>query len=34
MMSENTAAHTLATRMIGDEKQSIFFVGLIVLSWL
>jgi len=27
MMSENTAAHTLATRMIGDEKQSIFFVG-------
>src|ERR1035438_722347 len=27
MMSENTAAHGLATRMIGDEKQSIFFVG-------
>jgi Cft2 family RNA processing exonuclease len=27
MMSENTAAHTLAARMIGDEKQSIFFVG-------
>jgi Cft2 family RNA processing exonuclease len=27
MMSENTAAHSLATRMIGDERQSIFFVG-------
>lgn len=27
MMSENTAAHTLAVRMIGDEQQSIFFVG-------
>jgi Cft2 family RNA processing exonuclease len=27
MMSENTAAHDLAMRMIGDEKQSIFFVG-------
>jgi Cft2 family RNA processing exonuclease len=27
MMSENTAAHDLAKRMIGDEKQSIFFVG-------
>jgi len=27
MMSENTAAHTLAARMIGDERQSIFFVG-------
>jgi Cft2 family RNA processing exonuclease len=27
MMSENTAAHTLATRMVGDEHQSIFFVG-------
>jgi Cft2 family RNA processing exonuclease len=27
MMSENTAAHTLASRMIGDERQSIFFVG-------
>jgi Cft2 family RNA processing exonuclease len=27
MMSENTAAHTLALRMIGDENQSIFFVG-------
>lgn len=27
MMSENTAAHDLAVRMIGDEKQSIFFVG-------
>jgi len=27
MMSENTAAHTLATRMAGDERQSIFFVG-------
>jgi Cft2 family RNA processing exonuclease len=27
MMSENTAAHTLALRMIGDEHQSIFFVG-------
>ena len=26
-MSENTAAHTLATRMAGDDKQSIFFVG-------
>lgn len=27
MMSENTAAHDLAIRMAGDEKQSIFFVG-------
>lgn len=27
MMSENTAAHTLALRMIGDPHQSIFFVG-------
>lgn len=27
MMSENTAAHNLALRMIGDESQAIFFVG-------
>src|SRR5882762_2446576 len=27
MMSENTAAHDLAVRMIGDERQAIFFVG-------
>lgn len=27
MMSENTAAHDLALRMIGDQRQSIFFVG-------
>jgi len=27
MMSENTAAHDLALRMIGDKNQSIFFVG-------
>jgi Cft2 family RNA processing exonuclease len=27
MMSENTAAHDLAERMIGDERQSVFFVG-------
>jgi len=27
MMAENTAAHDLAARMIGDERQSIFFVG-------
>ena len=27
MMSENTAAHDLALRMIGDEKQAICFVG-------
>jgi Cft2 family RNA processing exonuclease len=27
MMSEHTAAHDLAVRMIGDEKQAIFFVG-------
>jgi len=27
MMSENTAAHDLACRMMGDEKQAIFFVG-------
>ena len=27
MMSENTAAHDLALRMIGDETQAIFFVG-------
>ena len=27
MMSENTAAHNLAARMVGDERQSIFFVG-------
>ena len=26
-MSEKTAAHDLAVRMIGDERQSIFFVG-------
>src|SRR5581483_6731424 len=26
-MSENTAAHGLAARMAGDERQSIFFVG-------
>ena len=26
-MSENTAAHDLALRMIGDERQAIFFVG-------
>jgi len=26
-MSEHTAAHDLAARMIGDERQSIFFVG-------
>jgi len=26
-MSENTAAHDLALRMIGDENQAIFFVG-------
>lgn len=27
MMNENTAAHDLAVRMIGDEQQAIFFVG-------
>jgi Cft2 family RNA processing exonuclease len=27
MMSENTAAHDLALRMMGDEKHAIFFVG-------
>jgi Cft2 family RNA processing exonuclease len=27
MMSEHTAAHDLAARMIGDARQSIFFVG-------
>jgi Cft2 family RNA processing exonuclease len=27
MMSENTAAHDLALRMIGDARQAIFFVG-------
>jgi Cft2 family RNA processing exonuclease len=27
MMSEHTAAHDLAARMAGDEKQAIFFVG-------
>ena len=27
MMSEHTAAHDLAVRMAGDERQSIFFVG-------
>ena len=27
MMSENTAAHDLAARMIGDERHAIFFVG-------
>jgi Cft2 family RNA processing exonuclease len=27
MMSENTAAHNLAMRMVEDEKQAIFFVG-------
>jgi Cft2 family RNA processing exonuclease len=27
MMSEHTAAHDLAVRMIGDETQAIFFVG-------
>src|SRR5437762_2639037 len=27
MMSEHTAAHDLAMRMIGDERQAIFFVG-------
>ena len=27
MMSENTAAHDLALRMIGDERHAIFFVG-------
>jgi Cft2 family RNA processing exonuclease len=27
MMSENTAAHNLGMRMIGDPDQAIFFVG-------
>lgn len=27
MMSENTAAHDLAVRLMGDEKHAIFFVG-------
>jgi Cft2 family RNA processing exonuclease len=27
MMSENTAAHNLALRMLGDEQMAIFFVG-------
>src|SRR6185369_14265658 len=26
-MSEHTAAHDLAARMVGDERQAIFFVG-------
>src|ERR1043165_6564469 len=26
-MPETTAAHDLAVRMLGDEKQAIFFVG-------
>ncbi len=32
MMAEKTAAHDLAARMIGDERQSIFFVGYADLS--
>jgi Cft2 family RNA processing exonuclease len=27
MMNENTASHELATRMLGDERHAIFFVG-------
>ena len=27
MMSEHTASHDLAVRMLGDERQAIFFVG-------
>ena len=27
MMSENTAAHDLALRMMGDERHAVFFVG-------
>jgi Cft2 family RNA processing exonuclease len=27
MMSEHTAAHNLALRMVGDERMAIFFVG-------
>jgi Cft2 family RNA processing exonuclease len=27
MMSENTAAHTLAMRMLGEEQHAVFFVG-------
>ena len=27
MMSENTAAHDLATRIVGDNRHAIFFVG-------
>ena len=27
MLNENTAAHDLAVRMMGDDRQSIFFVG-------
>lgn len=27
MMNENTASHDLALRMMGDERQAIFFVG-------
>jgi Cft2 family RNA processing exonuclease len=27
MMSENTAAHDLAVRMVGDDRHGIFFVG-------
>ena len=27
MMSENTGAHALASRIVGDERHGIFFVG-------
>jgi Cft2 family RNA processing exonuclease len=27
MMTENTAAHDLAVRMVGDERHAVFFVG-------
>jgi Cft2 family RNA processing exonuclease len=27
MMTEHTAAHDLAVRMVGDERQAVFFVG-------
>jgi len=27
MMSEHTPAHDLATRLVGDERQAVFFVG-------
>jgi Cft2 family RNA processing exonuclease len=27
MMTEKTAAHELATRMVGDDKHAIYFVG-------